>query len=107
LNCKHFHRGWARKPYRYRFKSSYGKPSLKGEVDDLLSKGLITKSLHDAAHEIRYFGNFGAHPRDDGLVNINDEDARQLLQLTADFLVDIYIRPHQTAELVKKRKEIP
>jgi Domain of unknown function (DUF4145) len=81
--------------------------NLKGEIDDLLSKGLITKSLHDAAHEIRYFGNFGAHPRDDGLDNISNEDVRQILQLTEDFLVDINIRPYQTAELTKKRKEIP
>jgi Domain of unknown function (DUF4145) len=30
---------------------------LIDQIDDLHAKGLITKSLHDAAHEIRHFGN--------------------------------------------------
>ena len=80
---------------------------LKAEIDDLLAKGLITKSLHDAAHEIRFFGNFGAHPRDDGLDNISREDAEQIISLTWDFLTDLYVRPYETAELTRKRTITP
>ena len=68
------------------YPSATGK-ELKEEINDLLAKGLITKSLHAAAHEVRFFGNFGAHPRDDGLDNITREEADALLRLTQDFLV--------------------
>lgn len=77
---------------------------LIDQIDDLHSKGLITKSLHDAAHEIRHFGNFGAHPRDDGLDDIKEEDADLILKLTNQFLIDLYIRPYETSELTSKRK---
>jgi hypothetical protein len=38
---------------------------LKGEIDDLHAKGLIPIGLKEAAHLIRHFGNFGAHPQAD------------------------------------------
>jgi len=78
---------------------------LADQIDSLFSKGLITKSLHDAAHEIKYFGNFGAHPRDDGLDNISNEDAKIVMRLTNEFLTDLYIRPFETDKLTKKRKQ--
>src|SRR5256885_14569218 len=40
--------------------------NLEKQVDDLATKGFITANLRRAAHEVRHFGNFGAHPRDDG-----------------------------------------
>lgn len=86
-----------------RDKKAKGK-GLKEEINDLHSKGLITKSLHDAAQEIRFFGNYGAHPQDDGLDNITREEAEAVLGLTKEFLVDLYIRPHETAQLTKKRQ---
>lgn len=78
---------------------------LVAQIDSLFSKGLITKNLRDAAHEIRYFGNFGAHPRDDGLDNISNKDAKAVIRLTNEFLTDLYIRPFETDELTKKRKQ--
>ncbi len=78
--------------------------NLQEQIDDLFTKGIITKSLRDAAHEIRFFGNYGAHPRDDGLDQITGQDARSVHGLTGDFAVDLYVRPHETAELTKKRQ---
>lgn len=78
--------------------------NLVGQIDDLFKQGIITKSLHDAAHEIRFFGNYGAHPRDDGLDNITRDDAHSIRDLTHAFTVDLYIRPFETAGLTKKRK---
>ncbi len=78
---------------------------LIDQIDSLFSKGLITKSLHDAAHEIRYFGNFGAHPRNDGLDNISNDDTKIVTRLTNQFLTDLYIRPFETGKLTEKRKE--
>lgn len=81
--------------------------NLREEIDDLFSKGLITKNLRDAAHEVRHFGNFGAHPRDDGLDTISPEDSESVLRMTNEFLLDLYIRPYETAELSKKRQGGP
>jgi hypothetical protein len=79
---------------------------LIDQIDALHSSGLITQSLHEAAHEIRHFGNFGAHPRDDGLDDITEDDANIILKLTNQFLVDLYVRPHETSQLTAKRKSV-
>lgn len=78
---------------------------LIDQIDDLLTLGLITRSLYEAAHEIRHFGNFGAHPRDDGLDNISEDDANAILKLTNQFLIDLYVRPDDTAKLTTKREK--
>ncbi len=79
--------------------------ALHEQIEALFKAGQITKSLRDAAHEIRHFGNFGVHPRDDGLDNITPEEARAVERLTGEFAVDLYVRPHQTAELTRKRQK--
>ena len=76
---------------------------LHKQIDELLKAGLITKSLHELSTEIRHFGNFGAHPQDDGLDNITPEDAETIETFTGDLLVDLYVRPSKTAEMTKKR----
>lgn len=78
---------------------------LYNAIDEMMSKGLITKNLCDAAHEIRHFGNFGAHPQDDQLDNTSRENARLIIELTEDFLRDLYVRPYQIEELSNKRQD--
>lgn len=70
----------------------------------MYKRGLITKSLRDAAHEIRYFGNFGAHPQKDDLDNVTYEDAKTIWNLTSSFLMDLYIRPSRIKNLTDKRQ---
>ncbi len=77
--------------------------NLMEQINDMLAKGLITRSLHDAAHEVRYFGNFGAHPQDDSLDNISDDDAKIVMDIVNQFLLDLYVRPSETAKLTQKR----
>jgi hypothetical protein len=77
--------------------------TLRDQVDALLTSGQITKSLHDAATEIRHFGNFGAHPQNDDLDDVTREDAKAILALTDDFLLDLFVRPHETQTLLAKR----
>lgn len=81
------------------------KKHLVDQIDVLLANGLITKNLTETAHEIRHFGNFGAHPSDDALDNTNNEDAEMIGQLTFDLIKTIYITPFQTAELRAKRNK--
>jgi len=79
------------------------KKRLVDQIDELFDKGLITKDLQETAHEIRHFGNFGAHPSDDTLDNTTSEDAEIIGQLIFDLIRIIYITPYETAELKKKR----
>ncbi len=80
---------------------------LHQQLDDLKGKGLITTSLHEVATEVRHFGNFGAHPRDDGLDNVTIDDAKSLLDLTYAFLDILYIKPSETERLRQKRTQGP
>lgn len=77
---------------------------LKSQIDKMLKKGIITKSLHDAAHEIRFFGNFGAHPQKDNLDNVTYDDAKSVYSLINSFLIDLYIRPSEVTKLSIKRQ---
>ena len=76
---------------------------LKDQIDSLHDRRLLTDSVKQAAHEIRFFGNFGAHPQDDGLDEITPEDARIIWALTNTIAADLYVRPFETAKLTQKR----
>lgn len=81
------------------------KKKLWEQIDKLFDQGFITKYLKDTAHEIRHFGNFGAHPSDDALDDTTREDAGIIEQLTLDLVQAIYITPSQTEELKSKRSK--
>lgn len=81
------------------------KKKLWEQIDKLFEEGYITKQLKDTAHEIRHFGNFGAHPSDDQLDNTTSEDARIVDNLTFDLIRTIYIIPFETQKLQNKRKQ--
>lgn len=70
------------------------------------TSGLITKSMFDSAHEIRHYGGYGAHPQDDGLDDISPEIAESLLELTNQFLQNIYVMAGRNAELAKRRQSV-
>jgi len=82
---------------------SIKKKPLWQQIDALFSAGFITQHLKDTAHEIRHFGNFGAHPSDDKLDNTTQEDATAIDQLTMDLVRTIYIVPYETNKLKVKR----
>jgi Domain of unknown function (DUF4145) len=58
----------------------------------------------ESAHEIRQFGNYGAHVQDDGLDKVTSDEARNAREVTWQFLYSIYIAPAKTAELKKARQ---
>jgi hypothetical protein len=80
--------------------------NIKTEIAELFAKGLITKSLHDAAHEMRHFGGFGAHPQDDDLDNVTHQDVDAMFTIMRQFTEHVYVLPSQTAELAKKRQQL-
>jgi Domain of unknown function (DUF4145) len=77
---------------------------LHALIDLLHTEGFITKDLRESAHEIRQFGNYGAHVQDDGLDKVTSDEARNAREVTWQFLYSIYIAPAKTAELKKARQ---
>jgi len=73
------------------------------QIDNMLAEGVITKSLQGAAHEVRFFGAYGAHPRDDGLDSISADDALAVMEIVEQFLEDLYVRPWRIDQLRLKR----
>jgi hypothetical protein len=85
-------------------KDTKGTPlKLYALIDLLNSDGFITRDLKDSAHELRHFGNYGAHAQDDGLDKVERQEARDVQEITWQFLYSIYVAPAKTDELRKAR----
>lgn len=76
---------------------------LIDQIDDLGSKGQITRALKDMAHQIRSIGNDGAHPDDDGLNDVTSEDADDVVEFTKQYFDHIYVMPARMTQLVARR----
>jgi uncharacterized protein DUF4145 len=72
---------------------------LVDQIDEITAKQVITPTLQRFAHEIRSVGNAGAHPSED-LDEINEEDAKDILEFTDQFLEHVYVMPKK----LEKRK---
>jgi hypothetical protein len=60
-------------------------------IDDLASKGTITDTLKQFAHEVRFTGNVGAHS--DGLGDVKESDAEDIMAFTFQYLEHVYVMP--------------
>ncbi len=80
--------------------------NLKKKISLMFSEGLITKPIEQQAQEIREFGNYGAHPADDGLdLEITWEDVELIDDLVWDIVRTIYLQPAKHKKLQEKRTE--
>lgn len=80
--------------------------NLKKKIALMFTEGLITKQIEQQAQEIREFGNYGAHPADDGLdLDIGREDVELIDDLVWDIVRTIYIQPAKHKKLQTKRTE--
>lgn len=73
------------------------------QIDDLAKQGKITESLKDFAHEVRLTGNVGAHPDKDGLGDVAETDAEDIIAFTREYFHHVYVMPAK----LKARKEPP
>lgn len=73
------------------------KGTLFEQLEQLGKKGHLNSSLLDVAHGVRHFGNYGAHPEEDGLGEITKPDAEAVRDLTWQVLEDLYINPVKVA----------
>lgn len=78
--------------------------NLSEKIEDLYGRGLITKGTFEVATQVRQFGNYGAHPKDDLLGGITGGDAGAILEITQHLLKDVYEIPGKVEKL-KKRLE--
>lgn len=70
---------------------------LVAQIDELAAKGIITAPLKDFAHEVRLEGNDGAHPDADGLENVIQQDADDIIEFTREYLHHVYVMPAKLA----------
>jgi hypothetical protein len=73
------------------------------QIDLLAETGFITKAQANAAHEIRHFGNFGAHPRDDGLDKVEYDELELIDDLVNNLIMQIYVQTDNIMQLKAKR----
>lgn len=66
---------------------------LQDQIDELASKGVITESLKQMAHEVRLTGNDGAHPGKDGLNDVSEPDSRDMIEFTREFFHHVFVVP--------------
>ena len=78
--------------------------TLFDKMKDLYSSERIPKPLYEASTEIRVFGNYGAHPSEDLLDDIEENQAREVLYFTREMVDDIYVKPRRLDDLRKQRK---
>lgn len=71
---------------------------LVDQINDLRNKRIITDDLADWANEIRFLGNDGAHPVDDGLDEIDSEEINQIIEFINGLFQYIYVMPAKVAQ---------
>lgn len=81
------------------------KKDLFGQLNELVSKGIIPTSLEKLSHKIRSMGNYGAHPDKDGLDEVKEKDAKEILEFLEHFLTYVFVMPKRVEELESKPEE--
>jgi hypothetical protein len=76
--------------------------NLSEKIEDLYNREAISKGTFEIATQVRQFGNYGAHPRDDLLGGITEPDAGAILEITQHLLKDVYEIPGKVEELKKR-----
>jgi len=63
--------------------------------------------VHSIADSLKYFGDYGAHPQDDGIDNVSKEDSKELLDFTYSILEIAYINLWRIKQLSGKKNTKP
>ena len=74
-------------------------------IDQITSLSNLPKDIKDWAHQIRIFGNWGAHPDKDKLKEVNADEVIETHDFISKFLLYTFIMPRKVEESRKKREE--
>ena len=75
---------------------------LTDQIDELATKGVLSLDIKNWAHEIRHFGNLGAHP-DAAFGDVTQEDAAQMLDFLKAYLQYVYEMPERVQKARARR----
>jgi N-acyl-D-aspartate/D-glutamate deacylase len=78
--------------------------SLKQEIDDLASRGVLPLHMKEWAHELRELANESAHPRV-AMLESSPDDVRDVVQFLDFLLQYLYNLPHEIAEYRTRRTD--
>jgi hypothetical protein len=71
-------------------------------INQIKGVSSLTKDIQDWAQNIRIFGNWGAHPQDDNLKEIDHELALEVKDFVDQFINYVYVMPSRVASARSK-----
>jgi len=84
------------------------KNKLQVQIDELHTKdpNKFPAQVKDWAHSIRIFGNWGVHPDEDGLEDVDQETALETIEFLRQYFNYVYVMPQKILETQKRVAEI-
>jgi len=79
------------------------KKRLEEQIDELAEKRIITDDLRELAHNVRWVGNDALHPENP---EVTEEDAKEILNLTEQFMEVIFVAPKKVKEIKEKHGKV-
>lgn len=77
-------------------------------LQQIKSTSRLTDDIKDWAHNIRIFGNWGAHPQEDLLKDVDIERAKEVKDFIEEFFNYVYVMPGKVAAARKAyEKKLP
>jgi hypothetical protein len=73
-------------------------------IKQIESLSTLPGDVRDWAHQIRIFGNWGAHPDKDNLKDVDSDDVTEAHDFTSKFLLYMFIMP-QKVKLSREKRE--
>lgn len=74
-----------------------GADAKKDLIDQIKTATFLTQDIKDWAHNIRIFGNWGAHPQDDNLKEVDEKVAKETQSFLEEFFNYVYVMPSRVA----------
>jgi len=71
-------------------------------IDQIKNAEFLTQDIKDWAHNIRIFGNWGAHPQEDNLKDVDEKLAEETQSFIEEFFNYVYVMPTRVANARKK-----
>ena len=75
--------------------------NLWQKIEKLVDLHRITAQLGKVAHKVRVFGNYGAHPGNDGLATVTESEADDAVTFLEALIQQVFILPDPNADKTK------
>lgn len=76
-------------------------------IDQIKNAVYLTQNIKDWAHNIRIFGNWGAHPQDDNLKDVDNKLSGETQSFLEEFFNYVYVMPSRVANARQKNASMP